>query len=174
MKRVLEKQDKDSFAEIYDLYIEKIYRFIYFKISNKTEAEDLTSEVFLKLWDYLIETTEKEIQSFSGLIYKIARNSVVNHFRDKARRQECSVDYLENMSIDLARKDDIEKVETGIEAENIIKLLKKLKQEYQEVLVLKYIDELSTAEIAKILNKNQINVRVTIHRALNKLKELSE
>ena len=67
------KKDPEAFGELYDFYIEPIYRFVFFKLSNKEDAEDITSEVFLKSWNYLIET-ENKINNFRQLIYTIARN----------------------------------------------------------------------------------------------------
>lgn len=168
--RVRTKKDKEAFGQLYDLYVEKIYRFTYFKISNKEEAEDLVSEVFLKTWNYLMENTEKEIESFSGLIYRIARNGIIDFYRRRARQNEVS---LENQTIEIADEGQKQKVETEYEAEKIMALIKKMKQDYQEVLILKYVEELSVSEIAQIVNRTRTGVRVTLHRAMKKLKELS-
>ena len=84
--KVRTQKDKQAFGKLYDLYVEKIYRFVYFKISNKEESEDLTSEVFLKTWNYLMENTDTEIVSFSGLIYRITRNKIIDHLLVKEVR----------------------------------------------------------------------------------------
>jgi len=168
--RVRTKQDPDAFGELYDIYVDKIYRFVYFKITNKEEAEDITSSVFLKVWSYLIEYTEKEIESFSGLVYRIARNAVIDFYRQRARRQECALE--NNLNLPIEDK-GYKMVEVDQEVEQLMEVIKKLKQEYQEILLLKYVDELSTNEIADILGKSKTSVRVTLHRAMKKLKELS-
>ncbi len=161
----------EAFAELYDRYIEKIYRFIYLKLSDKEDAEDTTSDVFLKVWNYLIDPSHKDVQSFSGLVYKMARNAVIDVYRKRANRQEFSLAAAETIPQE-------ETVIDGIHAEHefamILKKLKNLKTEYQEVVVLRYIDELSIPEIAEILGKNQTAVRVTLHRALKILKNLVE
>src|SRR3989338_5724102 len=83
------KKDPDAFGQIYDLYVTSIYRFIYFKVANRADAEDLTSEVFLKIWQYLIDC-EDEIDNLRALIYKFARNLVIDFYRERAKILEKS------------------------------------------------------------------------------------
>ncbi|MFZ2189854.1 MAG: RNA polymerase sigma factor [Candidatus Magasanikiibacteriota bacterium] len=164
------KKNKQAFGELYDLYVEKIYRFIYFKINNKEEAEDLTSDVFLKTWNYLMENREKELLSFSGLVYRIARNNIIDLYRKRARMPEVALgEEAENVSTE-----PMQEVENIHDAEKLLQLIKKLKQDYQEVLILKHVEELSIGEIAEITGRSSVGVRVILHRAMNKLKELSE
>ena len=168
--KIRTKKDSAAFGELYDLYVEKIYRFVFFKINNKEEAEDMVSDIFLKVWNYLIENRKKEVGSFSGLIYRVARNSVIDFYRQRANKQECSLDSVVLMADD----DNYEKIEINHEVEQIMKVVKKMKQEYQEVLLLRFVEDLSTSEISVILDKSNTNVRVTLHRATKKLKELLE
>jgi RNA polymerase sigma-70 factor (ECF subfamily) len=166
--RIRSKKDKTAFGELYDWYVKKIYRFIYFKVNNREEAEDMTSEVFLKTWNYLIEYKEKEIDSFSGLIYRISRNAVVDYYRQRAKKMEVQL----NDEILISDERGQMKVEVDYEIEKLLIVIKKLKQDYQEVLMFKYVEELSVSEIAEILERSQISVRVTLHRAMKKLKEM--
>lgn len=169
--RIFTKKDPEAYAELYDIYVQRIYRFVFFKVSNHENAEDITSEVFLKAWQFLIANSEEqpEIKSFSGLLYKIARNSIIDFYRSRAAKNDVALN--EDLEVgddgkwysDLANK---------IETEKIIQAIKKLKQEYQEVLTLKYVDELDIGEIAEITGKSQLSVRVTMHRALKKLKQI--
>lgn len=168
--KIRTKQDPEAFGKLYDLYVEKIYRFVYFKISSKEEAEDITSNVFLKVWSYLIEYKEKEIESFSGLVYRVARNAIIDFYRERARRQECALENTLNLPVE---EKGYRGAEIDQEVEQLMQIIKKLKQEYQEVLLLKYVDELTTSEIANILGKSKTSVRVTLHRAMKKLQELS-
>lgn len=165
------KQNSDSFGTLYDQYIEKIYRFVYLKLSSKEEAEDLTSEVFLKTWNYLIEHPQEEISSFSGLVYKIARNAVIDVYRSRARKKTTFIDNLDDFPADATY---IDAIHMNQEIQALLRQIKRMKNEYQEVLVLRYIDDLSMKEIAEILGKTSSNVRVTLHRALKVLKKLSE
>ncbi|HRH23290.1 MAG TPA: sigma-70 family RNA polymerase sigma factor [Candidatus Magasanikbacteria bacterium] len=172
--RVRVHKDTEAFGELYDRYVSKIYRFTYLKVSHKEEAEDITSDVFLKTWNYLTDVqreADKEIKSFSGLIYTIARTSLVDFFRSRARRKECTIEVLEAVAHD-ANIEESTAREQQIEA--ILKNLKMMKREYQEIIVFKYIEELTTAEIGQILNKSTVSVRVTLHRALQILKKMLE
>lgn len=171
--RLQAKQDPEAFAELYDLYVKRIYRFVYFKVSGHEEAEDLTSEVFLRTWNYISDG--KDISSFSGLLYRIARNCIIDFYRQKSVHG--SAVYLSEMSEtdelnDLGRS--VEKIEANLEALEIIQAIKKMKQEYQEILTLKYVDGLTTDEIAEIVDKGKIAVRVTLHRAVGRLKKILE
>lgn len=161
----------DAFGELYDRYINKIYRFIYLKLSDKEEAEDTTSDVFLRAWNYLIDPAHTDIQSFSGLVYKMARNAVIDVYRKRANRQEFTLAAAEALP-DEGRH--IERIHAEHEFDVVLAKIKLLKSEYQEVIVLRYIDDLSLAEIGEILGKKQTAVRVTLHRALKVLKTMVE
>lgn len=165
------KNDPEAFAKLYDLYARRIYSFVFFKVSGKEEAEDITSEVFLKAWNYVTEN--KSVESFSGLLYRLARNSIIDLYRKKKQ---------ETISLDNEER-EIEMGDSGVWAENLgIKLesqkimtaLQGLKQEYREIITLKYVDELNISEICEITGRGKIAARVTLHRGLKKLKQLLE
>jgi RNA polymerase sigma-70 factor, ECF subfamily len=165
---VREKKDSEAFGALYDIYVEQIYRFVYYKLSNKEEAEDVTSEVFLKTWQYLTDAKSKPIDSFRALIYMIARNKIIDVYRKRSREQVCAIEYAEEIVGDT----DIES-EVGIrmEMDRLREVMATLKQDYQDVLHLRYIDELSLLEIATILDKSYASARVLLHRAMKKLKD---
>ena len=169
--RKLKLKDKEAFAELYDLYLDKIYRFVYFKVSNISEAEDLTSQIFLKVWQLTLEGKIKTELSFQSFLYKVARNIVIDYYRSsKNKLQPVSLDE----AIDIPDTKIISQeqaVEKEIDKKEIEKKLKKLKSEYQEIIILHYLNELSIKEIAGILNKKKGNVRVILQRALAALKE---
>ncbi len=171
--KIYTKKDTDAYAELYDLYVKRIYRFVFFKVGSHENAEDVTSEVFLKAWQYLIGGTESvsDIKSFSGLLYRIARNTIIDFYRARASKNEVPI----NEDTDISDSGSwYGQLGDKIETEKIIQTIKKLKQEYQEVLTLKYVDELEVKEICEITGKGQVAVRVTLHRALKKLKEILE
>jgi len=169
--KIYTKKDTDAYAELYDLYVKRIYRFVFFKVGSHENAEDVTSEVFLKAWQYLIGGTDSvsDIKSFSGLLYRIARNSIIDFYRARASKNEVPI----NEDLDVSDGGNwYGQLGDKIETEKIIQTIKKLKQEYQEVLTLKYVDELEIREICEITGKGQVAVRVTLHRALKKLKDI--
>jgi RNA polymerase sigma-70 factor, ECF subfamily len=170
------KKDKDAFIEAYDLYADDVYRFVYFKIGNDEEAKDLTSAVFLKVWNYAQSRGLDESKSLRAFIYKTARNLIIDHYRS-LREVEARLDdeeikieaRLEDRKQDLARQSeilsDMEMVKEGLE---------KLKEEYREIIMLRFINELSFGEISEIIGKPSGTIRVLFFRALQALKDLLE
>ena len=168
--RVKMKRDPDAFAVLYDRYVSPVYRYVYFKVSHKQEAEDITSDVFLKAWQYLIEEEQPDIGSFQQFIYAIARNCVIDVYRARVKKMTFELD----TAIELPEPGSLaERVAIGSDMERLLGTIKKLKQEYQDVILLRYVEELSPGEIAEVLGKSHVSVRVTLHRAVKKLQELS-
>jgi len=169
--KVKQNKDAEAYARLYDYYVDRIFRFILFKVSSVEVAEDLTSEVFLKTWEYINRTTEK-IGNFNALIYRVARNAVIDYYRSKSRKFQ-SIDDEEAFN-EIEDKRNLEKeVSVKLEVQNIQNHLAKLKDIYREVIVLKYIEDFSIAEIAEVMEKKKGAVRVLLHRALKALKEIA-
>jgi RNA polymerase sigma-70 factor (ECF subfamily) len=164
-------KDSDAYSQVYDLYAERIYRFIFFKVNKKEEAQDLTSEVFLKVWQYIIDG--KQIKNLNAFFYQVARNLVIDYYR-KSSQKDIPIDEPGNIAQERFAIDHLEKIEDKIQFEKIEIKLTELKDEYREVIILRYIEGLSMIEIADIIGKKKGNVRVILYRALNTLKELMD
>jgi len=164
----VKKQNTEAYAKFYDLYVTRIYRYIYFKISSTSDAQDLTSEVFLRVWQCIREG--RDIKNLNSFIYVVARNSVIDFYRTRAKKIETSIEHsgLENKPDENSL---LEQQMVESELREVLSGLDNLKDEYKEIIVLKYLDGLSVKEIADILNKSQGAVRVLVHRALKALKE---
>ncbi|RJR30876.1 RNA polymerase sigma factor [Candidatus Parcubacteria bacterium] len=167
----VQKGDPEAYADIYELYIDRIYRFIFFKVSNHEEAEDLAAEVFLKTWQYLIQP-ESKVNNLNALLYQTARNCVIDFYRQNNKRELLPGDETLSRIEDKRQQKLLIEIEAGIELEKIEKHISKLKDEYREILILKYLEELSNDEIAKVLEKSAGAVRVLSHRALKILKDI--
>lgn len=168
----LYRRDQAAFAEVYDLYVDEIYRFIYYKVGNsKEEAEDLTSSVFLKTWNHLLENKRKG-DSLRPLLYKIARNTVIDHYRKKAVETREMLEAGQTLDSAGDERRELLAVEAKEDWRLISERLGELKDEYREVIMMRFIEELSISEIAAALDKTRGNVRVTIYRALKALREL--
>jgi RNA polymerase sigma-70 factor (ECF subfamily) len=162
------------FSGIYDQYIEKIYRFIFLKVNSQEIAQDLTSETFLKGWEAFKKSQShnpggEKIENVQAFLYQIARNLVTDFYREKGKTQLVSA---ENMRIIDPRDNLEEKVAFSSDLEQIKANLANLKEDYQEVIILHYLNDLSIKEIAKTLNKPEGTIRVTLHRGLKELREL--
>jgi RNA polymerase sigma-70 factor, ECF subfamily len=171
IRNIIVKQDPDAYALIYDSYHKRIYRFVFFKVGSREEAEDITSDVFLKVWDYLTGRQSVDVESLSGLIYTVARRCIIDHYRQRGRDQGQSLESLPELVSHGEQGHDYDIV---AEHAVLISSIKTLKQEYQDVIILRYIEEYSTKEIADILGKKRANVRVLLHRATKKLKDMHD
>ncbi len=158
-----------NFNKIYDNYVEKIYRFVYFKVSSNDVAEDLTSETFLKFWEKT--NNNEKVDNPQAFLYRIARNLVVDHYREKGRTQIVSAD---NVLIEDPKEGPREKSFVNSELQEVENAMSGLKEEYKEVLVWYYLDEMTVPEISEITNKSEGAVRVQVHRALNALRKEME
>lgn len=171
----LKRKDKEAFIKAYDLHLDDIYRFIFFKVGSREEAEDLAAAVFLKTWDYIGNNEIKEHKSLKSFLYKVARNAVIDHYRKKCQENNLlRADENTAAAVPDERQDIHRQLEIREEYSFIAEKLFELKDEYREVITLKYINEMSVAEIARSLDKSRGNVRVLIFRALRALKEVAE
>lgn len=168
--RIRTHADAASFTKVYDLFIERIYRFIFFKVRTKEDAQDLTSEVFLKAWRYIHDG--KPIESLNAFLYQIARNSVIDYYRKK-NNDSVTVDdevlvQVPGNELDIL----VRQVDAHVDMKRINKALSSMKEEYRDVIILRYIEQLSIKEVSKVLGKTPSNVKVLAHRALKKLQDL--
>jgi len=156
---------RKTFGQIYDRYIEKIYRFIFFKVNSQEIAEDLASETFLKTWE--VFKNGKEIENMQAFLYKTARNLVIDYYREKGKVQIVSADnpLITDPSQNLEEK---EMLRSDI---NVVKgALTNLKEDYQNVIIWHYLDDLPIQEISNMLGRTEEATRVLLHRALEALK----
>lgn len=166
--RRAKKGEAEPFGQLYDHYIAPIYRFVLVKVNNRAEAEDLTHDVFLSAWQNLKGYKHKGFP-FSSWLYQIARNKVIDHYR--TRKPHASI---ENLDEDLLKVVGV--VETNLnvvlEIEQVQKAITQLSPEQQDVIILKFTEDLSNEEIADALGKTEGAVRLLQHRAVNNLKAL--
>jgi len=160
------KKLKQVFSKIYDENINKIYRFIYLKVNSQETAEDLCSETFLKGWQ--VFKSNKNIENPQAFLYQIARNLVIDHYREKARTQTVSPESspIADPSADLEGAALV-----NLEMDAIKTALADLRNDYQEVIIWHYVNDYSVPEIAKMMGKSEGATRVQLHRALKALKD---
>ena len=159
--------DKEAFGLLYNHYQPQIYRFIYIKVSERAEAEDICHQVFLKAWQN-IERFRYQKLPLSSWLYRIARNQIIDVYRTK--KIELSLERVKEVAVD---NPGIEKeIDSKKEIEKIRKALKQLKPEQQDVIIMRYIEEMSPKEIALALKKTPTAVRIIQHRALKGLRQI--
>ena len=164
------ENNKEIFTKIYDTHVEKIYRFIFLKVSSQDIAQDLCSQTFIRAWDRFKDDKEG-IDNPQAFIYQIARNLVIDHYREKGRTQIVQV---EKIPIIDPRTDIEEKSLQDSDFGDIQAVMANIKPEYQDIVTFHYIEQLTVPEIAEMLNKTEGNVRVTLHRALKSIKSKIE
>ncbi len=173
-KNRLKNRDQSAFEELYDKNIDDIYRFIYFKIGKKDEASDLSSLVFLKTWEHIRKNSISNKETLRGLVYKIARNVVIDYYRSN-KGENLSLDDEANKIDVVDDKYDIEsQMSDQADFGGLMSRMMELKNEYREVLLMRFVSELSIDEISDITGKKKINVRVLLHRAIKALREIVE
>ncbi len=161
---------RKEFSIIYDNYIDKIYRFIFLKVNSQETAQDLSSETFLKCWQVYQENEKpgSKIQNIQAFLYKIARNLVIDYYREKGRAQVVSTEFTTILD---PQSNFEEKAVLNSDIEQIRAVLAGLKEDYQNVIIWHYLDDLPMPEIAKLLDRTEEATRVLLHRALNSLRE---
>lgn len=156
--------DPDAFGDLYELYLDELYRYVFYRLNHKEDAEDLTESVFLKAWAGL--PGYRGDVPFRSWIYRIARNAVVDHYR--GRKAETP---LEEQVLPVNDGDHPHEIALGREtAATLAESISKLSDLHQDVLILRFINGLSTEEAARALERDAGAIRVLQHRALKSLK----
>lgn len=160
----------ENFGRVYDEYVKGIYRFIYLKVGSAPDAQDLTSQTFLKAWQYLSDDS-REVRNIRAFLYRVARNTVVDHFRTQGSEGQ----WLENFEAAEAQASTVsveEDIGKSISREAVMAAMNKLNPGYREAVLMRYVEDLDMEEIAQIMNKSNGAVRVLIHRAVTELKKI--
>lgn len=158
--------DRDAFGVFYDAYVDKIYRYIYFKVQQE-DVEDLTEMAFLKVWDN-IRLYKKGTAPFTSWVFRIVHNMIVDYYRLKRRVFELSDDLPD----DRAHANPKELTEQSLTQMHVRLALNQLRPLYQQILVMKFITCLSNEEIASTLGRRSSAIRVLQFRALKALKKV--
>ncbi|HLD19778.1 MAG TPA: RNA polymerase sigma factor [Patescibacteria group bacterium] len=161
--------DSDAFGRVYDEHVDAIYRFVLYKVSHNAEAEDITSEVFLKTWTYIREGNH--VQNIRALLFRIARNLVIDYYRANKNRIHIAYEELADVLVTDIDSADREMYQKEIQ-EFLEQGLNTLKDEYKDVLLLRYVEGLSISEIAHIMDRTNGACRVLLHRAISALKKI--
>jgi len=155
-----------QFLEYYNTYFEKVYRYIFFRVGrNKELAEDLTSEIFLKAMEKYDSFDQK--RPFAVWVYRIAHNHLVDYYK-KVKFEMMDIEEVANEL--KSNSNLVKELESRMNTASVTEVLEDLPRLQKEVIMMKYLNELSNPEIAEILDTNEAHVRVLHHRALKWLK----
>ena len=162
----LKTGDRQAGEEIFNHFSPLIYRFFMARILNQRAAEDLTQDVFLKIVSK-IDTFNDKAGNFSGWIWQVARNSLIDYFR--AKKEVVFSDAPEGIE-NMYRVDDA--VDRRINAKEIIEIVNNFEDDEQEVFALYYLSDLAYKEMSKITGRSEGSLRVAIHRMNKKIRKI--
>jgi len=167
--RRAQQQDKEAFAELYEVYFDKIYRYIVLKIGDRTEAEDMTQQVFLKALKFLPSYKRRNVP-FSAWLYRIAHNQVVDYYRKSSRQKSCEL--TEAITPDDPNENPQQQTELKVDIEHLVKATRKLTKAQQEVIALRFSSDLPVAEVARLMGKSEGAVKALQHSAVAALRKI--
>ncbi|MBM4423972.1 MAG: sigma-70 family RNA polymerase sigma factor [Chloroflexi bacterium] len=164
----LAKCDPTSFGELYERYVGRIYSYVYYRTGNEHDAEDLTARVFFRALKRLPSYSDRGLP-FSAWLYRIAHNLVANWHRDQGRRKIVPLDeYVVNGIQSEAPEYAAESRE---EQEFLLDIIRQLPAERQQLLILKFVEHMSNAEIGAVLNRSEGAIKSLYHRTLLTLRD---
>jgi RNA polymerase sigma-70 factor (ECF subfamily) len=160
--------NQEAFGALYERYVDRIYNYIYYRTGNQFDAEDLTARVFFRAMRHIENYTDRGLP-ISAWLYRIAHNLVANWHRDNSRRKEVPLDEI------LLVRPDGEHPEWALlqseEQERLLRVIRHLPPERQQLLILKFVQHLSNAEIGEIMGRTEGAVKSLYHRTLLSLRD---
>lgn len=157
------RRDPDAFAELYERYVDRIYSYFYYRTGNRDDAEELTSRFFHRLLERLHLYEDRGVPP-SAWLFRIAHNMLANWKRDRARHPEVSLDSLGRPLHDWGRPEDV--VVAREEQEEVLRVVRRLPEDRQLLLYLKFVEGLPNAEIGRVMGRTEGAVKSLYHRTL--------
>ena len=165
-----QKGDNGAFAGLYEAFHAKIYRYVFFKVGDQVEAEDLTEEVFLRMLES-INSFKWQGHPFSSWLFRIAHNRIVDHYRKKGRRRTIELD--DAGSVVGTNADEMDRnLDIRLSTEQVDVAMQGLTQLQREVITLRFAGGLSIAETAEAMGKKDNAVKALQHAAIKKLRTI--
>jgi RNA polymerase sigma-70 factor (ECF subfamily) len=162
------KKDKEAFGALYERYVTKIYNYIYYRTSNHQDAEDLTAKVFYRALNHIENYVDRGVP-FQAWLYRIAHNLVANFHRNQGRRKIIPLD--DYVAHTLRGEAPDQQAEQSEEREALMRAIRHLPEERQQLLLLKFIEQKSNAEIGDIMGRTEGAVKSLYHRTLLALRD---
>jgi len=161
------KRDGEAFGALYEVHVDSIYNYLYYRTGNSHDAEDLTEKVFFRAMQHIDNYKDQGVP-FSAWLYKIARNLLANWYRDESKRKSISLDKFEHRLSDSGPEVITELAE---DKEALLEAIRRLPPERQELLILKFVERMSNAEIGLVLGRTEGAIKSLYHRTLLALRK---
>lgn len=160
--------DSEAFSDLYEQNVTRIYNYIFYRIGSEADAEDLTARVFHRAFGHIEKYQEKGVP-FMAWLYRIAHNLTANWYRDTRRRKEVSLeDHTDLPHLAELPERELEKTQ---EKELLLNAIRRLPADRQQLILLKFLEDLSNGEIAVIMGKTEGAIKSLYHRSLIALRE---
>ena len=164
----LAKEDRQAFGVLYERYLPKIYSYVYHRTGNSHDAEDLTAKVFQRALGHIGSYEDRGLP-FQAWLYRIAHNLVANWHRDQGRRKIIALDDYVAHSLRSEAPDRL--AEESQEREQLMEAVRRLPEDRQQLLLLKFIEQMSNKQIGQIMGRTEGAVKSLYHRTLSALRE---
>lgn len=162
------QRDPLAFGALYERYVDRIYNYVYYRVGDHRDAEDLTARTFYRALAHIDQYVDRGAP-FSAWLYRIAHNLVANWHRDRMRRQTIALD---DAAVSAAGYESLqEQAEANERAEALRRAIRRLSPERQQLLILKFGEGLSNAEIGQIMGRSEGAIKSLYHRTLLALQE---
>jgi RNA polymerase sigma-70 factor (ECF subfamily) len=165
----LARDERDAFGVLYQRHVTAIYRYVYYRVGTSSDAEDLTARVFMRALKHVHNYNDRGLP-FTAWLYRIAHNVVANYHRDNSRHPSVSFEDIE------AHHGEHHDADHAIDAERdrrrLLRAIRKLPEERQHLIVLKFVEQKQNSEIGAIMNRSESAVKSLYHRTLQQLREV--
>ena len=170
VNRVVVSRDPNAFGELYDRYVERVYRYLYFRTGSHPEAEDLAEQVFLKAWE-AIGRYRWQGRPFLAWLYRLAHNTHIDHVRTQKPTTSLNND---DRPVELASAAAQVELARTLDADLLARALGQLTPDQQQVIVMKFIEGMDNEQIAVSMDKREGAIRALQMRALMSLRRVLE
>ena len=162
------KQEPEAFGALYERYVDRIYTYVYYRVGDSREAEDLTARVFYRALAH-ISTYDQRGAPFVAWLYRIAHNLIANWRRDRGRHPELPLDAL--IGAHTREATPQAQAESAENKRALLEAIRRLPPERQQLLILKFVDDLSNVEIGQVLGRSEGAIKSLYHRTLLALRD---
>jgi RNA polymerase sigma-70 factor (ECF subfamily) len=162
------KGDKEAFAVLYERYVRRIYSYVYYRTGNSSDAEDLTAKVFFKAYNHIGNYRYTGVP-FSAWLFRIAHNLIANWHRDNSRNKEVPLDDQP----EIRHQADVPETQMVKDQKylTLMEKIRKMPSDRQTLIILKFVEQLSNAEIGVIMGRSEGAIKSLYHRTLDNLRD---
>ena len=154
----------EAFAKLYHIYVEQIYRYVFYQVKDKMTAEDITADVFVKALDKIQSCKGKE-STFSSWLYRIAYNVTIDNFRNARKNLPIDLEMVSNLD------DPKQEIRRNLERQELFEAISKLPKNQRRFIILKFIEGMDNREVGQIMGKSQVALRLLQLRAIAALRK---